>query len=102
MGAVTATITFVLAVLFVGGCGSVAAAPTPAQLRIIAEPENASVYVDERFAASARRLAVRPHPLSPGLHRITVQAPGYFPHDVALHLPAGVTTVEIALRPIPP
>ncbi len=84
------------------GCVFPTARPTRAKLRVIAEPEHMRVYVDERFVASARVLAQRPRELRPGRHRLTFQAPGYFPHDVAVDLPPGTTTIRISLRPIPP
>ena len=76
--------------------------PTPAGLTVIARPADARVYVDGRFVASAKILARRPHELAPGTHQITVSAPGYFPHGLETELPAGVSTIEIALRPVPP
>jgi hypothetical protein len=74
----------------------------PAELRVIAEPVFASVQVDERFVGAARVLDKRPAKLSPGPKHITIEAPGYFPHDVAVELPPGVTTLNIKLRPVPP
>jgi len=74
----------------------------PAQLRVVAEPPSATVQVNERFVGAARVLDKRPARLSQGLKRVTVEAPGYFPHDLMLNLPAGVTTVNIKLRPVPP
>ncbi|MFT3922893.1 MAG: PEGA domain-containing protein [Myxococcales bacterium] len=74
----------------------------PAQLRIVAEPATASVQVDEHFVGAARVLAKQPATVTPGKHRVTVEAPNYFPHDLELELPAGVTSVEIKLRPVPP
>ncbi|MEM9067508.1 MAG: PEGA domain-containing protein [Myxococcota bacterium] len=91
-----------LGVLSTLRCGYSQVRGQPARLQVIAEPEDARVYVDERFVASARVLAQRPRELSPGSHRLSIQAPGYFPHDVAVELPAGTTTVRISLRPIPP
>lgn len=76
--------------------------PTPAGIKVVAEPADARVYVDDRFVASARVLAERAHQLPAGVHRITITAPGYFPHDIETELPPGVSTIEIALRPIPP
>jgi hypothetical protein len=76
--------------------------PRPAELRVIARPENARIYLDDRFVATARVLARRPETVRTGVHYMTVTADGYFPHDVELELPSGVTTVEISLRPVPP
>jgi hypothetical protein len=72
------------------------------ELRVLARPANARVYVDDRFVATSRRLATRPHRLRPGVHYITIDAPGHFPHDVRLEMAEGLTTVNIQLRPIPP
>jgi hypothetical protein len=73
----------------------------PAQLRALVEPATALVQVDETFVGSARVLDKRPAQLTPGKHRVTVDAPGYFPHDVELELVPGVTTLQLKLRPIP-
>ncbi len=72
-----------------------------AKLRVIAVPEGALVEVNERSVGSARVLAQRPAPLKIGMKRITVTAPGYFPHDLEVNLPEGETKLEIKLRPVP-
>jgi hypothetical protein len=74
----------------------------PAELRTLVEPPTAWVQIDERFAGSARVLAMRPAAVKPGKHRITIEAPGYFPHDAEVELAPGVTTVNLKLRPVPP
>ena len=90
-----------LALLVLSACGGVTSPPTRAQLRIISVPDTARVDIDERFAGSGRLLSVRPKDLTPGAHRVSVSAPGYFPHDLELELPAGETTVNVSLRAIP-
>ncbi len=72
-----------------------------AELRIIAVPENALVEVNERSVGSARVLAQRPAKLKVGVKRITLTAPGYFPHDLEVNLPKGETKIEITLRAVP-
>lgn len=64
-------------------------------------PAQANVQVDEHFVGSARVLEKRPAQLTVGKHRVTVDAAGYFPHDVELDLASGVTTLELKLRAIP-
>ena len=83
------------------GCGMQGRPTLPARLRIIAEPATAAVYVDDHFVASAQVFDARPQEARPGVHHITLEAPGYFPHDLELDLPSGTTTVRIHLRPIP-
>ena len=74
----------------------------PARLKIIATPPNASVYIDGHYFGRATVLSEEPKALVPGVHLMTVQAEDYFPHDMELNLPAGVSTITIELRPIPP
>ena len=74
----------------------------PAELRVVAEPPSATVVVNERFVGSARVLDKRPAKLVPGKKQITIEAPGYFPHDIEVELPSGVTTLNIKLRAVPP
>ncbi len=93
---------FALLCLVLSACGYQNTRREPAKLQVIAQPEDARVYVDERFIASARVLAQRPRELRAGSHRVTITAPGYFPHDVAVDLPSGTTTIRISLRQVPP
>jgi hypothetical protein len=88
--------------LLLGCAGAQLPRARPAQLRTVVEPPTASVQIDERFVGAARVLALRPASMKPGKHRLTVEAPGYFPHDAELELTPGVTTVDLKLRPIPP
>ena len=74
----------------------------PATLRTVVEPPTATVYVDERFVGAARVLDRNPAALSPGAHRVTIEAPGYFPHDLEVMLAPGVTRVDAKLRRVPP
>jgi len=84
------------------GCMRPPPPPSLAKLRVLAEPETTTVYIDDRYVGSARVLAAKPRSLSPGYKLVTFKAPGYFPHDVRLQLPSGVTTVRMKLRKIPP
>jgi hypothetical protein len=89
--------------VILAACSGIQRIPDPpAELRIVAEPPTAIVYVNERFAGAARVLDKKPAHMKPGKKRITVQAPGYFPHDFEVDLPSGVTKIDIKLRPIPP
>ena len=83
------------------GCVRQAPPPQLAKLRIVAEPDTTTVYVDDRYVGSARVLATKPKALSPGVKLVTFKAPGYFPHDLRLDLPSGTTTVHMKLRKVP-
>lgn len=73
-----------------------------AELKVVAVPSSASVYVDGHYFGRAKVLAVEPKRLAPGVHLMTVQADDHFPSDVELELAPGVTTVKVELRPVPP
>jgi len=100
MGVRSAALVLVLVAFGCAKKGTVA--PEPARLEIIASPPNASVYIDGHYFGRATVLSEEPKTLAPGIHLMTIQAEDHFPHDMELNLPAGVTTVEIDLRPIPP
>jgi hypothetical protein len=84
------------------GCYQVPPVHEPARLRVFAEPEEASVYINDRFAGRARHLAAQPKHMAPGVKYVTITAPHYFPHDIRLELPSGETELRVKLRPIPP
>ncbi len=92
------------ALLAAGACMRVPVATKieTAELRVIAEPEEASVYIDGHYFGRARVLAEVPKALKPGKHLLTVSADGYFPHDSAITLLPGISTLEIKLDPVPP
>ena len=85
-------------------CGGCIHMPPPpvARLRVVAEPDTTSVYIDDQYVGRARVLAQHPKELRPGVKYITFTAADYFPHDVRVKLPAGDTTIRMKLRPIPP
>ncbi len=83
-------------------CGGMGPPRALAWLRVVAEPPSAAVYVDERFAGTGRTLSRRPVRLRPGKHLLTIQADGYFPHDMEVVLEPGLTRLRVKLRPIPP
>ncbi len=96
------TLAVVGGAIAAGGCGAVGPTPTRALLQVETVPPGASVYVDERFAGTGRSLGRQPLRLRPGRHLVTVEASGYFPHDLEVDLPPGLTRLRVALRPVPP
>jgi hypothetical protein len=86
---------------FAAGCYGAMPPSRVAKLRVVAAPDDTTVYVDDQFIGSARVLAVQPRALRPGVKFITFKAPKHFPHDVRVDLPEGTTTIEMKLRPIP-
>jgi hypothetical protein len=86
----------------IAGCTSAPREARLAYLKVVAEPVNVTVYLEDRFVGSAHLLQKQPKPLPTGVKYLTFKAPGYFPHDLRVSLPQGETTVKIKLRPIPP
>lgn len=83
------------------GCMQPPPRPRVAKLTVIAEPENTTVYINDRFVGTARVLSRKAKHLKPGVKYITFKAPNHFPHDVRLDLAEGETTIRMTLRPIP-
>lgn len=92
---------FVALCLVVNACGGAQPPAEPARLRIIAEPPTARVYVDDHYAGLATLLDQQPRAFREGVHYVTIQATGFFPHDIEANLVSGVTTVRISLRRMP-
>ncbi len=84
------------------GCGGQAPVREQARVRFILEPANARVYIEDRFVGAGQVLRRRPESFPPGPRHFTVTAQGYFPHDVEVDLPSGLTTIRLSLRPVPP
>lgn len=89
------------AALLASACMQPPPPPKVAKLKVIAEPANTTVYINDRFVGTARILAKKAKRLKPGVKYITFKAPGHFPHDVRLKLEPGETKVKMKLRPIP-
>ena len=68
--------------------------------RVLARPETASVTIDDHTypLATVAMGAVR---LTPGEHRVSVEAPGYLPWDRIVLAGAEPLTVKVELVPIP-
>ena len=86
----------------IAGCGGAPQARQPAEVRFILDPPQARVYVEDRFVGAGRLLARRPRSFPPGVRHFTITADGYFPHDVEVNLPSGLTTIRLSLRQVPP
>lgn len=86
------------AIVLLSACVRMRPPPAPrASVYLRVEPPTASVFVDERFIARASVLAEYPVGLEPGVHRVTLTARGYFPHDAEITTRAGVQTFRFSL-----
>jgi len=72
-------------------------------LRMRGTPASATVIIDEEALGTLDFVAAHGVALPPGMHHVTVKAPGYFPSDTAVDAQLGSSPValQIALIPIP-
>jgi hypothetical protein len=89
-----------------GGCGNVivGSANGKAQtvpVRFRGTPSDATVMVDDQRIGSVALVSARGIRVLPGRHRITVEAPGYLPLDVAVEAKDAPVAVDVSLVPIP-
>jgi hypothetical protein len=102
----TATATAIALVLAMSACGNVivGSANGKAQtvpLRLRGTPPDATVTIDDQRVGSLALVAARGLRVLPGRHRITVEAAGYLPFDVAVDAKDESVPVEVNLVAIP-
>ena len=88
-------------VLATGHCGG--GPPRTVSLRMAGQPAGASVTIDDNWVGNLAMVTRHGVALPPGRHRITVEAPGYFPWDRLVEVKEGDPTVKFdaTLVPIP-
>jgi hypothetical protein len=73
---------FALLALLLAACiGRTPMPPETVSLRLVGSPKTATVYIDDQPIGQLDFVQAHGVALPPGTHRITVQAPGYFPWD---------------------
>jgi hypothetical protein len=91
----------------IAGAGSIACGPPAAartvSMRMVGGPPNASVTIDDQFVGTLDVVAARGVALPPGVHRVSVEAPGFLPWDKMIEAKDGGDAVrlEVRLLPIP-
>jgi hypothetical protein len=87
-----------------GGCEPAKAPPVPTvSLRLQGTPPDATVIIDDENLGPLAFVASRGVALPPGVHHVSVVAPGYLPWDKAVEAKPGgaLIRLEIALVPVP-
>jgi hypothetical protein len=93
-----------LLVSVVVGCEPAKAPTQPTiSLRLRGAPLDATVIVDDEPLGSLEFVAAHGVALPPGVHHVTVKAPGYFPWDQEVDAKPGspLIALEVALTPVP-
>ncbi|MBI5501179.1 MAG: PEGA domain-containing protein [Deltaproteobacteria bacterium] len=75
--------------------------PPTGGLRCEGTPVNALVTVDEQIAGTIEQLGELPVMLQPGVHRVQVAAPGFFPWYGDVEVGATVEPLRIELLAVP-
>jgi hypothetical protein len=70
-------------------------------VRIHGTPPDATVTIDDQRVGPLSLVAARGMRVLPGRHRITVEAAGYLPFDVAIEAKDEIVPVEVKLVPVP-
>jgi hypothetical protein len=88
-----------MGLLALTACGK----PAQVLVRMQGAPDDALVTVDDRYIGKLGRIEKAGMKLPPGVHRLTIEANGYFPHDQILELMEGAppSDVVVELQPVP-
>jgi PEGA domain len=74
-------------------------------LRLRGTPPNAAVTIDDEALGTLEFVGKRGVALPPGVHRVTVEARGYFPWDREVEAKEGAgvppIAIEVTLTPVP-
>jgi hypothetical protein len=64
-------------------------------------PPHATVTIDDEPVGTLSHVASRGVALPPGRHRISVEAPGYFPWDREVDAKSAPVRLSVTLAPLP-
>lgn len=75
-----------------------AKAPKTVSMRMAGSPPNATVTVDDVFVGHLDFVSAHGVALPPGTHRVSVEAPGYFPWDKLVEAKEGAGPLRLEVR----
>jgi hypothetical protein len=88
----------VLVLACVLACGPAGTGAKTVSLRMTGAPAEARVTVDDQIVGSLDMVEARGVALPPGSHRVSVEAPGYFPFDTIVVAKEGERVVRIEAK----
>jgi len=91
----------VLVFVFALACSPPSASAPTVSLRMSGAPADARVTVDDLIVGSLDMVEARGVALPPGKHRISVEAPGYFPFDTIVDAKEGEKLVRLQAKLVP-
>jgi hypothetical protein len=70
-------------------------------MRLVGAPPGASVTIDDIFVGTLEIVSARGVALPVGTHRVSIEAPGYFPWDRLVEAAEGHGPVRLDVRLVP-
>jgi hypothetical protein len=90
--------------IFLSACANVIVGTPNANgvpLRLRGTPGEATVTIDDQRVGSLAVVEARGMRVLPGRHRVSVEAPGFLPFDVAVDAKDAPVVVSVKLVPVP-
>lgn len=84
-----------LSIVVLIGLGACVTTPRTTSLRLDTNIDDATVTVDDQMLGPASRVEKKGVALPPGRHRVTIEKPGYFPHDQLVEVKEGDPPVRL-------
>ncbi len=72
--------------------------PKTVSLRVVGAPANATVTIDDIFVGSLALVSARGVALPVGMHRVSIESPGYFPWDRTVEAKDGAGPVKLDVK----
>ncbi len=85
----------------VAGCGGNTTNVRSVSLRMRGGPPRATVTIDDRRVGPLDVVAARGVALTPGKHRVSVEAEGFIPWDKEIVATEAPVVLEVTLEPLP-
>jgi hypothetical protein len=86
-----------LLIALIAACGP-PKEPKTISMRMIGSPPTASVTIDDIFVGTLDVVSARGVALPIGAHRVSVEAPGFFPWDKVVEAKEGVGPLRLEVR----
>jgi PEGA domain len=84
-----------------GGCGGNTTNVRSVSLRMRGGPPRATVTIDDRRVGPLDVIAARGVALTPGKHRVSVEAEGFIPWDKEIEATEAPVVLDVTLEPLP-
>lgn len=72
--------------------------PRTTSLKVHSDVPDAVVTIDDQVLGPAKAVEKRGVALPPGRHRVTIEKPGYFPHDELVQVKEGDPPIRLDVR----